>query len=165
MSSSQEIECVQLRRVQEGDEDFLWHLANDPDVRSASFSTKMIPWEDHIKWFRKQLNDPSCIFLIATFENIPIGQVRFEIKDGEATISVSVEKEYRKKSFGSEIIRISTQKIFDSTTTKKVHAYVKIDNTASVLAFQKAKYKILEQCNINDYNSFHLVKERKGINV
>jgi len=165
VSSSQEIECVQLRRVQEGDEDFLWHLANDPDVRSASFSTIMIPWEDHIKWFRKQFNDPSCIFFIATFENIPIGQVRFETKNGEATISVSLEKEYRKRNFGSEIIRISTQKIFDSTTTKKVHAYVKIDNTASVLAFQKAKYKILEQCNINNYNSFHLVKEREEINA
>jgi UDP-2,4-diacetamido-2,4,6-trideoxy-beta-L-altropyranose hydrolase len=164
VSSSQEI-GVQLRRVQEGDEDFLWHLANDPDVRSASFSTKMIPWEVHIKWFRKQLNDPSCIFFIATSENIPIGQVRFEIKDGETTISVSVKKEYRKRNFGSEIIRISTQKIFDSTKTKKVHAYVKIDNTASVLAFQKAKYKILGQCNINDYNSFHLVKEREEINV
>jgi UDP-2,4-diacetamido-2,4,6-trideoxy-beta-L-altropyranose hydrolase len=165
VSSSQEIKCVQLRRVQKGDEDFLWHLANGQDVRFASFSTKMIPWEDHIKWFRKQLNDPSCIFFIATFENIPIGQVRFKIKDGEATISVSVEKEYRKRNLGSEIIRISTQKIFDSTTTKKVHAYVKIDNTVSVLAFQKAKYKILGQCNINDYNSFHLVKEREEINV
>jgi len=165
VSSSQTIDSLQLRRVQEGDEDFLWHLANDPDVRSASFSTIMIPWEDHIKWFRKQFNDPSCIFFIATFENIPIGQVRFETKNGEATISVSLEKEYRKRNFGSEIIRISTQKIFDSTTTKKVHAYVKIDNTASVLAFQKAKYKILEQCNINNYNSFHLVKEREEINA
>ena len=164
-SSSQAIECVQLRRVQEGDEVFLWQLANDPDVRSASFSTKMIPWEDHIRWFRKQLNDPSCIFFIATCENIPVGQVRFEIKNEEATISVSVKKEYRKRNFGSDIIRISTQKIFDSTKTKKVHAYVKIDNTASVLAFQKANYKILGQCGIKDYSAFHLVKKREEINV
>ncbi len=163
--SSQAIDSVQLRRVQEGDEFFLWNLANDPDVRSASFSTKMIPWEDHIRWFRKQLNDPSCIFFIATCENKSVGQVRFEIKDEEATISVSVKKEYRKRNFGSDIIRISTQKIFDSTKIKKVHGYVKIDNTASVLAFQKANYKILGQCDIKDYNAFHLVKEREEINV
>ena len=164
VSSSKTIDSLQLRRVQEGDEDFLWRLANDPDVRSASFSTKMIPWEDHIRWFRKQLNDPSCIFFIATCENIPVGQVRFEMKDEEATISISVKREYRKKNFGSNIIRISTQKIFDSTKTKKVHGYVKIDNTASVLAFQKANYKNLGRCNIKDYNSFHLMKEREEIN-
>ena len=164
-SSSQVLDIVQLRRVHEGDEDFLWHLANDQDVRSASFSTKTIPWKDHIKWFRKQLNDPSIIFLIATFENVPVGQVRFEIKDEEATISVSVKKEYRKRNFGSDIIRISTQKIFDSTEINKVHAYIKIDNSASVLAFQKANYKNLGQCNVKDYHAFHLEKEREEINV
>jgi len=162
--SSQTIDSLQLRRVQEGDEDFLWHLANDPDVRSASFSTKMILWEDHIRWFKKQLNDPSCIFFIATCKNIPVGQVRFEMKDEEATISISVKKEYRKRNFGSKIIKVSTQKIFDSTKTKKVHSYIKIENTASVLAFQKANYKILGRCNIKDYNSFHLVKEREELN-
>jgi UDP-2,4-diacetamido-2,4,6-trideoxy-beta-L-altropyranose hydrolase len=164
-SSSQPIESIRLRRVQDGDENFLWNLANDPDVRSASFSTKMIPWEDHIRWFRKQLNDPSCIYFVATYENESVGQVRFEMKDEEATISISVKKGYRKRDFGSDIIRISTQKIFDSTKTKKVHAYVKIDNTASFLAFKKANYKILGQCNIKNYNTFHLVKERDEINV
>ena len=164
-SSSQAIDSMQLRKVQQGDEVFLWHLANDPDVRSASFSTKSIPREDHIRWFRKQLNDPSCIFFIATYENMPVGQVRFEIKDEEATISISVKKEYRKRNFGSDIIRISTQKIFDSTKTKKVHGYVKVDNKASVLAFQKANYVILEKCEIQDSNAFHLIKEREEINV
>lgn len=161
----QGIESVQLRRVEESDATFLWNLANDPEVRSVSFSTTRIPWEDHIRWLKKRLNDPSCIFFVATCDNIPIAQVRFEITCEEAIISVSVKKEYRGKNFGSNIIRISTQKIFDSTKTKKVHGYVKMSNKASVFAFQKAKYKILGQCDIKNCNAFHLIKEREESNV
>ena len=162
---TQGIERIRLRKVESSDATFLWELANDPDVRSASFSKGKIPWEDHIRWFRKQLNNPSCIFLIATCDNTPIGQVRFEITGEEAVISVSIKKEYRGRNYGSDIIMISTKRIFDSTRTKKVHCYIKVGNQASNLAFQKANYKILGQCAIMDCNAFHLIKERDEINV
>lgn len=40
-------ERLVLRKVVEDDANFLWLLANDPDVREASFSTAAIPWANH----------------------------------------------------------------------------------------------------------------------
>ena len=89
---------LELRRVNEGDADFLWHLANDPQVRAASFSADPISWETHVNWLKSKLNDPSCEFFIAcNEEGAPVGQVRFDIKNQEAIISLSIKEEFRRK--------------------------------------------------------------------
>lgn len=137
---------IKLRRVVEADADFLWHLANDPVVREASFSTATIPWQDHLKWLRTRLDDPSCIFFIALKEdNAPIGQVRFDIKNKEAVISVSIKKEYRGKSYGTSLIQASSKKVFGNNEIVKIHAYVKNNNQSSMSAFLKANFKLIGQ--------------------
>jgi len=154
-------EQIKLRKVVEADADFLWHLANDPVVRAASFSTAPIPWDDHLKWLRMRLDDPSCIFFIALNEdNAPIGQVRFDITNKEAVISVSIKKEYRGKSYGTNLIQVSSKKVLDNTDIVKIHAYVKNNNQSSISAFLKANFKLIGQANIENQEAMHLVKER-----
>ena len=151
---------LQLRQVQENDALFLWHLANDPQVRSASFSTAAISWEDHIKWLSDRLNDPSCKFFIAMLGNTPIGQVRFDITGEEATISISIHKVYRKRGFGSAIIGLSTKEILNSTNLRSIHSYVKIDNESSILAFKNANFRNLGLVDVKGNKSFHLMRKR-----
>ena len=157
----QEKSQVVLRKVVEDDANFLWHLANDPEVREASFSTVPIPWDDHIKWLRTRLADPSCIFFIAlNEENVPIGQLRLDMKGEDAVVSISIKKEYRGKNYGAKMIKIATDRVFDLTKIMKIKAFAKVNNKNSISAFLKAKFKLVEQVSICGHEAFYLIRER-----
>jgi RimJ/RimL family protein N-acetyltransferase len=120
----------------------LWEWANEPAVREASFSSEPIPWKKHAKWFRTKLKDPLCLFFIALNEDCePIGQVRYDIDDKEAVISVSLAKEIRGKGYGSQLIRLASERVLDSSEVNEIHAYIKQENKASIHAFVKAGFQ------------------------
>lgn len=137
-------QSIRLRSVREEDRMILWTWANEPAVREESFSSPPIDWDEHLEWFSAKLRDPGCLFLMAVDkEDNPVGQVRFDVceqKPGEATISVSVASQCRNQGYGTKIIASASQRLWDETPTRAIHAYVKADNTASVVAFSKAGY-------------------------
>ncbi|MBC8505213.1 MAG: UDP-2,4-diacetamido-2,4,6-trideoxy-beta-L-altropyranose hydrolase [Anaerolineales bacterium] len=127
---------IYLRDIEEQDSDLVREWANDPSTRAASFSVNPISFESHIEWFKKKIIDPKCKFFIARDQNTaPIGQVRFQIERKEAVISVSVDPNNRGKGYGQKIIWLGAQRIFDRTSVELIHAYIKKDNQASILAF------------------------------
>ena len=153
-------ELLKLRRAFIDDADFIWRLSNDQTVRSLSFSTDPITWENHVKWLKGKLSDPSCLFFIAEIDNVPIGQVRFDIKNGEAIISVSLESSYRGKGIGTSLIALSTSRIFELTDLDRIQAYVKPDNKASISSFLKANFKELGLITLNGHKAIQLMLER-----
>ena len=152
---------LHIRKAEMTDSVFVWHLANDPSVRSFSFSKSTIEWKDHVKWFKKQLEDPNGVYFIALLGKSMIGQVRFDIEDDVAVISISITKEVQGRGLGTALISLSTQQLFDSTKISEVHAYVKVDNKPSLFAFEKAGYKNLGVIDVEDNEAFKLTKERK----
>jgi len=135
------IHSLSLRPVQENDVRLVWEWANDPLTRSVSFSTRKIPWEEHVKWFSGKLAEPNCRFFIALdAAGSPAGQVRYQIEGEQAVVSVSLAPEQRGKGYGSYILKLSAQRIFTETPVTLIHAYIKPDNTASIGAFAKAGY-------------------------
>ena len=46
---------LQLRQLRETDCQLLFSWANDPDVRSASFHSAPVQWEEHRQWFKQKL--------------------------------------------------------------------------------------------------------------
>jgi UDP-2,4-diacetamido-2,4,6-trideoxy-beta-L-altropyranose hydrolase len=159
--ASQTKEAFKLRPANKDDATFLWHLANDPAIRQASFSSVAIPWEKHISWLTEKLNDSSCRLFVATnMRDVPIGQIRFDLKSGEAIMSISLQKEYRGKGIGATLITMAINQIFESTNVNKVNAYVKPQNTASISSFLKANFKDNAFANIKGHNAVHLMLER-----
>jgi len=68
---------LSLRHVRKDDCRLLWEWANDPKVRSASFSENSIPWERHVEWFNSKLNGRNCIFYVAVDNyGMPVGPIR-----------------------------------------------------------------------------------------
>ena len=98
---------LRLRRVRDDDCQLLWRWANDPEVREASFITDAIPWEDHVRWFAQKRNDPRWLqFIAVDDQEQPVGQVRFDLKDGEsAEIGLSIDRERRGSRYGKLILR------------------------------------------------------------
>lgn len=153
---------IKLRKVSEKDCRLIWKWANDPEVRAESFTSKAIPYCNHVVWFERKINDPDChLYIVENSDRKPLGQVRLEIEGNNATISISLDREFRGKGYGTKIIVLASQKIFKISDVNVIHAYIKKGNIASELAFQKAGFVFLEDAEINDKHAGHFILEKK----
>ena len=131
------------------DRELIWQWANDPATRALSFSSDVIPWKDHVAWFDAMLANADCyLWLALTEQRKAIGQVRFDVYDGNATISVGLAQVHRGKDLGALLIWSASRKLFREQTVNKIHAYIKPDNIASVRAFQKAGFEKADDTTI-----------------
>lgn len=135
-------EKFRLRRAGVKDARLVWELANESSTRSASFSTDMIPWDTHVEWFNAKLKNPDCHFFIAVDQqDIPFGQIRFDLHEKEALVSVSLAANYRGRGYGEALIRQGSAQAFRETNIDLIRACIKPENTTSASAFIKADYQ------------------------
>lgn len=152
---------IKFRHAEEEDSDLIWRWANDPKVRAVSFSSKPIPWEHHIQWFAARLADPQCIILLATNETgTPVGQIRYDIEDNKALVSVTVDKQFRGQGLGTQLIVLSAERVFSEREIDVVLARIKIDNAASVRAFQKAGFIRVGVVQVNGLEAVEMLLRR-----
>lgn len=138
---------LHLRPVTKQDARFLWEWANDPVIRETSFSSKPISWEEHIQWFEKNIKDPTCYYyLFVNEQNDVVGQTRFNIKNGEAEISVSISQKYRGRGYGAIIIQIGCSQLFNKVKKlNEILALIRPENINSIRAFQKSGFIFREK--------------------
>jgi RimJ/RimL family protein N-acetyltransferase len=150
-----------FRRAGESDCKKVWDLSNDPVVRNASFSSDSIPWENHIQWFAAKLLDANCFFyIIETMDESFIGQVRYDIQDKQAIVSVALTSQYRGKGYASRVLYKSTQAIFESTTVDLIRAYIKPDNTVSLRAFTKSGFASAGTVDVRGHQALEFILRR-----
>jgi UDP-2,4-diacetamido-2,4,6-trideoxy-beta-L-altropyranose hydrolase len=137
--------AIFLREVKENDCRLLWEWANDRFTRAMSFNSKPISLKTHEDWFYSKIRDPKCFFLIAENKNgRPIGQIRFDPDGDEALVSVSLEPKFRGYGLGGEFIRRACGKFIDETKVEKIRALIKKSNKASIGAFEKGGFSIVD---------------------
>ncbi len=136
---------LKLRKVNQEDCELLWNLANDPTVRSASFSSDIISWEEHIKWFTNKLNSTNCYyFIVLNNHDKLIGQIRFDVNSQlQAEVNISINLKERGKGYASHLIKLAVEHLFAHTLIKSINAFIKSDNQASIKSFQKAGFKYI----------------------
>lgn len=153
-------QLLKLRKVRQEDRELIWEWANDPQVRAASFSSNLIAWQDHVQWFENKLRDLNVRFYMAVdANNLPIGQVRFDIRNNEAIISISIGQQFRHQGYGYQIIQLAAAKIRQDSTIKIVHAHIKSSNLSSIRAFTKAGFRHNKAIEIHDNQSMQLLLE------
>ncbi len=151
---------VKLRDMCESDRQILWEWANDIQVREVSFSSDPITWDDHVHWFSTKLIDPNSQLYIATDANdLSIGQVRFDMHNQEATISISIDRQFRHQGYGHKIIQLAVARICLDSGVKIVHAYIKLNNQSSVRAFEKAGFQHIRTVGIQGHQAIQLSLE------
>ena len=138
---------VFLRKVEKNDMDLLFKWANDPVVRSNSFNTEPIPYENHVKWFNKMMEDPTVLQFVLMDEDTPVGQIRLNIDVDEAEIAYSIGSEYRGKGYGYRILQLVAEDIKSNhSEIKRLVAKVKPENKASNTLFVKEGYSMDYSC-------------------
>jgi UDP-2,4-diacetamido-2,4,6-trideoxy-beta-L-altropyranose hydrolase len=156
-------EFLRLRRARADDRQLLWEWANDAEVRAASFSQDAIPWESHVAWFDKKLQqNGSLIFIAEDDQAQPAGQIRFDARvDGDWEIGISVAKPVRGRGLGSEVIRLGVREITRRNPQARLHAWVKPANTASIKAFESATFQRAGTDEIRGHAAMHFVYEKR----
>jgi RimJ/RimL family protein N-acetyltransferase len=137
-----ECDDIEVRDLQDGDINDLFRWRNHPDIRRNFFNSSPVSWSEHKRWFRAKKQDPNTTIYIACYEGTNIGSIRFEDKGEVIKVSIMLNPDFIGKGFGSEIIRIGTEKLIAEKRPKKfIVAEVKKENIASLKAFQKAGFK------------------------
>lgn len=147
---------IRLRPAREEDARLLWEWANDQETRQLSFSSDPIPWETHVSWFNRILQDPAhCFWIALDSEDAPLGSIRFAIDGKDATLSVNTALQCRGKGFGAEIVQTGARKLFATTDAQTIHAYVKPENAASKKLFRKTGFSEAESITIKEQPALH----------
>jgi UDP-2,4-diacetamido-2,4,6-trideoxy-beta-L-altropyranose hydrolase len=155
---------LRLRRADENDDHLLWDWANDPEVRSVSFSTEPIPWERHLQWFKAKLADPEAVLYVAIDpEGTPIGHARYQIDGARAAVSISLAKPWRGKGFGRTILALASEELFRTTNATIIDAYVKPVNAISLQLFTRAGYTRLPNETVSGQDAIHFVLDKNDI--
>lgn len=135
-----------LRKAEDKDIDLLFQWANESEVRKNSFSTKPITYETHKKWFAKEKQEGTQIYILCDGA-LKIGTLRLNLKENEALISYSIAREYRNRGYGTKLIMLAEQEACHIFLEEKqqpfviLRAQVKAENLVSGEIFLKLGYE------------------------
>jgi RimJ/RimL family protein N-acetyltransferase len=139
-----------LRLASQTDEELLLNWANDPSVRCNSFSTRRIEKEDHRQWLSGCLADrENCFIFIAESEfDVPVGQVRFERKEGDWQIDYSLDRKYRERGLGPILLKEAIACLGSERNNGNLVARVKTSNEASLRVFERLGFESERYCDV-----------------
>jgi len=152
-------EKLWLRPADPGDAELLWKWANDEDVRRWSFSQDAIPWETHVEWFSRRLSsDENRIYIGFDGEDAPVGQVRFDAREGRTDIGITVDNKRRGAGFGGLLLAQALRRASVDGWAKEFHAAVKADNAGSRSLFERTGFRAVERGKVNGQDMIHYVR-------
>ena len=121
--------------------DLYFKWTNDPLVRKNSYNQHAVSYADHVNWFNMRLSNSNCVFyLFYNFNNIPVGQVRIENVSEKTIIGISIDENFRGKSYGVEMLKLATGNYLRRNPGSTLWAYIKEENLASKSIFSKAGF-------------------------
>jgi UDP-2,4-diacetamido-2,4,6-trideoxy-beta-L-altropyranose hydrolase len=127
----------------------------------VSFASEPISWERHLQWFNFKMRDPNAVlYLVVDPEDVPTGQVRYQIDGATAALSISLAPQFRGKGYGKVVLAMATRDLFRTTAVTTIDAYVKPNNTPSLRLFTRAGYARLGSERIGGHQAIHFVLEK-----
>jgi spore coat polysaccharide biosynthesis protein SpsF len=151
---------LHFRFATQQDVDLYFNWANDEVVRKNSYNQQLVPYQNHVEWFKRKLNQPQCHFyLFLNQDNLPVGQVRIDKPENEVVIGISIDANHRGKGYASEMLIQATNHYLQKHPQATIYAYIKKENVASFNSFVKAGFENDTSVIENDVESFRLEKK------
>lgn len=130
-----------MRAVEKKDFEVLFKWRNDEEVIKYSRDGKGKTLEEFTKWFEEKMNSELCYMFILESKKEYIGQINFEIVNGEGILNYSVDKNFRNKGFGKTLVKYIEEFIYDNLEeVKKIAAYISTSNISSIKIFEDLGY-------------------------
>jgi spore coat polysaccharide biosynthesis predicted glycosyltransferase SpsG/RimJ/RimL family protein N-acetyltransferase len=139
---------IKLREANEKDVDDIYNLSNENIVRKNSLNTNKIDYHLHTKWYENELKAVNINFYVVYTDNEKfLGQIRFEIKDRTAIISLSLSEKIRGKGRATSILAKAINRLKIEEKVDKIVSYIKISNIPSLRIFEKFGFDYIEENN------------------
>ena len=135
---------VILRQVTFDDWKLLRSWRNDASTVHNSISQSKVQLDEHKAWLRRAISDSNIRLYIGEVDGKPVGNIRLDLADGYAEVSVTVDAKLRKRGIGTQLIRGGC----GLTEKPKVIAHIKPDNQYSIRAFKMAGFSYVRNVNI-----------------
>ncbi len=132
--------AVTLRPAGQEDCRRVWLWRNDEETRRASFDSSPIPFETHEPWFRESLRRPDRKIYVVLTDGQPAGAARLDLSDNQALVSLHLAPEWRGRRIGPAALRALTDLAFEALGVDRLLAFVKLENTRSLSAFEQAGF-------------------------
>ena len=154
---------INLRKAEYSDIEDVYLLSNSIDVRSNSINQNSISWLEHEIWFKKKLaNENYYFYIISDEKNSFIGQLRYEINNTDAVVSISICDAFRGKGISTKALFEGTKIVFkEREYVSKIIAYINTENKASQKSFLKAGYKFAWEELFSNKRFFAFIIERE----
>ena len=155
-----------LRNVVKDDIKDIFELSNDEVVRKNSINQEKISWEEHVRWFNEKLGDPNyVIYVVVDKNNKFIGQVKFEIFDSRAIVSISISSAFRGRGLSKHILKSACDKIYtEKPKIVRLEAIIKPSNISSIKIFKYAGFRYSKDVIINGEKFLKYIFIREIIN-
>jgi len=150
-------EQLQLRPATIADISLYYDWVNDSEVRRQSLKTGSINWQEHQTWYKQKLSSHHCIMSILEVNQLPIGQIRWDIANNQAFMSYSLDPIVRGRGWASLLIKMGINQVYQHSLTL-LSAEVKSGNLASQAALKRAGFQMVQN-SLNCENllfHFHL---------
>ena len=120
---------------------FKWVNSND-SIKFKIKTKKKINFIDHKAWFVERLKDKNTLIWIIENNNIPIGQIRFQLsRDNYYDVDIFIINKVRKIGLASKALT----KAEKQSNIKPLRAVVKKNNSLSYLFFIRNKYSLVSE--------------------
>lgn len=131
-------------------------LANDDIVRANSINTSKIKYDEHERWFKDKISSKDTIFYVLEVDTIFAGCARI---DNLWLVSISILEHFRAKKLGYYLLK----NICEYNATKSLLAYIKINNLASKIIFEKNDFVLSDEILINA-QKYYIFKRQQSSN-
>jgi UDP-2,4-diacetamido-2,4,6-trideoxy-beta-L-altropyranose hydrolase len=132
-----------LREARMSDAGLLWRWANDRETRESSFTRTPIPYADHVAWLTCRLGSDATRMWIFAEEEVPVGQVRFDISGEVAEIGITVAPEHRGRGYGRVMLAQAIRRLREEKGDW-------LKPRASVLAHNAASLRLFKACGFEE---------------
>lgn len=137
---------LHVRRAHAGDERQLLVWANDPVTRRNAFSTAPISAETHHRWFHGRLANPaSRLFIVESGNGVALGQVRFDLDEGNWRIDYSLAPMLRGRGLGRPLLEAALTMLASERAGDAVIGEVKMINVPSRRVFESLGFRTHSQ--------------------
>lgn len=125
------------------DEELILGWANDPLVRANAFNPDPVSAETRRKWFYSRLRDRKNrkIYIAETEDGLPVGQVRFDLRDEGWTIDYSLDRFARGIGLGKRLLETTLYEFRLNQNERTLFARVKQSNARSMSIFESLGFE------------------------
>lgn len=138
---------VTIRVANQEDSEHLFKWRNHPAVREASRDSGAIDWEEHQKWLAAVLMSPHRSLLIGQREGVPVGVVRFDVKNDQAEVSIYLVPGINEPGMGRYLLQSAESWLVANwPNLNRLRAHVLGGNARSQRLFLGGGYQVESTC-------------------